>query len=235
MLLDCNFFMEYRHQILAHLIGTMPQELKQKIILDYLRAMKNTTRPAQKLQWVVDLGRGWMGLEAYKLLLEAVTIWDIEDADSFITSGEPTSFLGRLFNTDTAGNFTTPFGYVKSLYLAFDFSHIDLTATRPFLHAFPLSLGLFHDLYSFSFNISNYDFNKTFYYITSLGLFPPSLKVVRMISSSTRVRMMLSDVAGADIPFRIRRSTNFIGSGLPSLGAISVTSSVIALHLSTPP
>jgi hypothetical protein len=161
--------------------------------------MENTAGQAQKLQWVIDLGRGRMGLEAYKLLLEAVTIGDIEGADSFFTSGEPTSFLGRLFNTDAAGTFTTPFGYVKSLYLAFDFSLIDLTARRPFLHAFPLSLGLFRDLYSFTVTISAYDENNSFFYITSFGLFPPSLKVVRIITSSSLVRMMSSDVAGADI------------------------------------
>ena len=50
-----------------------------------------------------------MGLEAYELLLEVVGIWNAEDADSFIASGELTGILGRLFNTDTAGNFTIPF------------------------------------------------------------------------------------------------------------------------------
>jgi len=44
-----------------------------------------------------------MGLEAYKLLLEAVTIWNIENGDSFFTSGEPTSFLGRLFTPTRLG------------------------------------------------------------------------------------------------------------------------------------
>jgi hypothetical protein len=77
-----------------------------------------------------------MGLEAYELLLEVVAIWNAEDADSFIISGELTGILGRLFNTDTAGNFT----------IAFNFSLVDLMATWPFLHAFPSSLGLFHNL-----------------------------------------------------------------------------------------
>lgn len=165
----------------------MPQELRQKIIRDHLRAIGETAGQAEKLQWVVLLGRGWMGFYAYRLLMQAVTIWNIEGADSFINVGEPTSFLGRLFNTDKAGNFVTPFAHVKSLYLAFDFSLIDLSATRPFLQAFPWSLGLFHNLCSFAFDISEYDVNKSFFYITSLGLFPPSLQAVRIISSSTKV------------------------------------------------
>jgi hypothetical protein len=190
--------MEYRHQALSRLIDRMPLELREKIILHYLRVMQNTAGQAQKLQWVIYLGGGPMGLEAYKLLLEAVTIWNIENGDSFFTSGEPTSFLGRLFNTDTAGNFTTPFGYVKSLYLAFDFRLIEFTSRRPFLRAFPLTLGLFHDLQSFTITISAIDENRSFFYITSFDSFPPSLKVVRIIASSTLVRMMFSDVAGAD-------------------------------------
>jgi hypothetical protein len=190
--------MEYRHQALSRLINRMPLELREKIILHYWRVMQNTAGQAQKLQWVIYLGGGPMGLEAYKLLLEAVTIWNIENGDSFFTSGEPTSFLGHLFNTDMAGNFTTPFGYVKSLYLAFDFRLIEFTSCRPFPHAFPLTLGLFHDLQSFTITISAIDANRSFFYITSFDSFPPSLKVVRIIASSTLVRMMFSDVAGAD-------------------------------------
>lgn len=166
----------------------MPQELRHKIIRHHLGAIQPTMGQAQKLQWVVILGRRWLGLEAYRLLLESVTIWNIADADSFMTSCEPTGFLARLFNTDQNGNFTTPFTRVRSLYLAFELSCVDLTVPRPFLQAFPLLLSLFHNLHSFIFTISEYDLNKTFWYITSMGAFPPSLKTVRIISSSTMVR-----------------------------------------------
>lgn len=176
----------------------MPQEMRHKIIRDYLGVMKHAMGQAQKLQWVVSLGSGYMGLEAYKLLLESVTIWNAAHADSFIISCQPTSFLARLFNTDTNGNFTTPFARVRSLYLAFDLSLVDLTVPRPFLDVFPSSLGMFLNLNSFTFTISEYDYIKTLWFITSMGGFPSSVKTVRVISSSTMVRQHSSSVSGAD-------------------------------------
>jgi len=87
-----------------------------------------------------------------------------------MNAGNTTSFLARHFNTDEQGNVTTAFSYVKSLYLAFDFSLIDLSVPQPFLEAFGPSLRLFNNLHSFTCDICEYDDNKSFVYITMLGI-----------------------------------------------------------------
>lgn len=190
--------MQYSNRTLGPLLLHMPQELRRKIILDYLQVTRNIVGQAGKLQWVVVLGKGWMGLQAFKMLMEAVTVWDIRGANSFMNAGNTTSFLARHFNTDEQGNVTTAFSYVKSLYLAFDFSLIDLSVPQPFLEAFGPSLRLFNNLHSFTCDICEYDDNKSFVYITNVGVFPESLKAVRLISSSTKVRARLDPAACID-------------------------------------
>lgn len=184
----------------------MPQELRQKILHDYLQVTRNTVGQAVKLQWVVVLGKGWMGLEAFKMLMESVTVWDISGANSFMNAGKPTSFLARHFSIDKDGNVTTAFSYVKSFYLAFDLSLVDLAAPPPFCDAFGPSLGLFNNLHSFAFDICEYDYNKSFVYITSVGVYPESLKTVRLFSSSTKVRAELATVPDVASRCQLERS-----------------------------
>jgi len=70
-----NLLMQYSNRTLGPLLLHMPQELRRKIILDYLQVTRNIVGQAGKLQWVVVLGKGWMGLQAFKMLMEAVTVW----------------------------------------------------------------------------------------------------------------------------------------------------------------
>lgn len=157
------------------------------MLVIYMQLMKHHVRQSEKLNWVFLLGKGWLGRQAFRFFMELVTIKTIKHADSFITAAKPSSILAHQFNTDIHGNFTSPFSFVKSLYLAFNVADIDLSTARPFMAEFGKSLSLFGGLEAFSFDISEYDFNKTFRHITGLGTYPASLKNVRIISSSTKV------------------------------------------------
>lgn len=167
----------YRNPSLHLHLLKMPKELRDRTLVIHLRCINRHVGQAEKLKWVIGLGRGWLDRQAFKMLMEVVSLNSTEHADSFIAD----------FNTDSDGHFASPFAFVKSLYLAFNFANVDFTVTRPFLALFGPSLPLFESLEVFTFEISEYDFNKSFRYVTSFGTYPVSLKAIRIISSSIKV------------------------------------------------
>lgn len=177
----------YRNPSLHLHLLKLPKELRDRTLVIHLRCINRHVGQAEKLKWVIGLGRGWLGRQAFRMLMEVVSLNSIEHADSFITAGGPSSLLAGHFNTDSDGHFASPFAFVKSLYLAFNFANVDFTVTRPFLALFGPSLPLFESLEVFTFEISEYDFNKSFRYVTGFCTYPVSLKAIRIISSSIKV------------------------------------------------
>lgn len=161
----------------------------------HLESKRGMGGQAEKLRLVLVFGRGWLGRQAFKVLMAAVNIWSLEGGDSFIMAGSQDAVLARHFNTDNRGVFTSSFSLVERLYLSFDFRMTDLNENRPFLTDFGPSLPLFNNLQSFAFRFSEFDWGKSFRHITGLGMYPASLRTVSMIATNAKVGLLLRQPA----------------------------------------
>jgi hypothetical protein len=177
-----------------------------EILRLHLESKRAIGGQAKKLQLVLVLGRGWLGRQAFKVLMETVTIWSLEGGDSFITAGSRDAVLAGHFNIDNRADISSSFELVERLSLSFDFRTVDLNENCPFLADFGPSLPSFIGLQSFTFQFSEFDIFKSFQHITRLGTYPPSLRSVSMIAVNAQVGSMFQQSAAAKLIFRMYKN-----------------------------
>lgn len=167
----------------------MPQELQDKIIKTHLQSTNQTASQADRLAWVCILGPTWMGFEAYKRLLEVVILYSNEKAIFYLQASTRLSLLANHFDAISNGESLNPLSFTKSLYFSFEIGQYHEDMPVSFDKPFACQLGRFCNLRIISFDISEFDSNRSF---RAIGAFrghpcPPLLQRVRLVSVNTKV------------------------------------------------